>query len=198
MFLRFASRRGFEERVMNEAVFIRYFFALRPDGATSAMIGRVRDAAGPFGSRVVDDRLHLTLGILAQLAEPDERAIAWARAVLAGCPLQACAVTLGRLVAGDGIAMLMPAGSQAALRLLQARLFTRLSRHGVAIRPPERFRPHMTLGYKTRLRERRAIAPIGWLADRVVLIESWVGRGRHYAVASWPLLPPAQYDFDLD
>jgi 2'-5' RNA ligase len=183
---------------MNDAAFIRYFFAVRPDRATASLIGRIRDSAGPFGSRVSNDRLHITLGILAEQPRPDEHAIAWARAVLADCPLRACAIALGGLVVGDGIAMLIPAGRHAALRTLQSGLFDRLARHGVQIRRPESFRPHMTLGYRTRLRERRRIAPIAWLPDRIVLIESWVGRGRHCTVASWPLLPAAQYDLDFD
>jgi 2'-5' RNA ligase len=182
---------------MNDAAFIRYFFAVRPDRSTASLIGRIGDWAGPFGSRVSNDLLHMTLGILAELPQPDDHAIAWARAVLAGCPLRACAITLGRLVVGDGIAMLTPAGKHAALRMLQSGLFDRLARHGVQIRRPESFRPHMTLGYRTRLRAKRRIAPIAWLPDRIVLIESWVGQRRHRAVASWPLLPAAQYDLDF-
>jgi 2'-5' RNA ligase len=183
---------------MNGASFIRYFFALRPDRSTANLIGRFRDSAGPFGSCVENDRLHVTLGILAELPHRNDELIIWARAILADISLQACAVALGRLAVGDGIAVLTPAGKQAALRALQWGLFNLLRRHGIEIRRPENFRPHMTLGYGPQFRERRTIGPIAWLADQIVLIESWVGRGRHRTVGSWPLLPRAQYELDFD
>jgi 2'-5' RNA ligase len=183
---------------MNDASFIRYFFALRPDRSAAGTIGRVRDSVGPFEHCVADDRLHVTLGILAELPDRHGEPIARARAILTDISLEACAVALGRLVVGDGIAMLIPTGKQIALRLLQSGLFNCLGRHGVEIRRPENFRPHMTLGYGPRSRHRRTIGPIAWLADQIVLIESWVGKNRHRIVASWPLLPPRQGSFDFD
>ncbi|MDB5694403.1 MAG: hypothetical protein JWO81_3466 [Alphaproteobacteria bacterium] len=182
---------------MNAASFIRYFLALRPEPSTAARIGQVRDSLGALQSQVSNDRIHMTLGILAELPRPDERVPASAKALLSDHSLQACPVALGRVVAADGIAMLLPAGRHASLRALQSDLFDTLARHGIEIRRPRNFRPHVTLGYGPRFPDRRTIRPIGWFADRIVLIESWVGRTVHRIVGSWNLLPPAQYELDF-
>ncbi|MEA3002070.1 MAG: 2,3-cyclic 3-phosphodiesterase [Sphingomonadales bacterium] len=182
---------------MNAASFIRYFLALRPEPPMAARIGQVRDSIGPLRSQVSNDRIHMTLGILAELPCPDERVAAAVKAMLSDHSLQACRVALGRLAVADGIATLLPAGGHASLRALQSGLFERLGRHGIDIRRPRDFRPHVTLGYGPRFSDRRTIRPIGWFADRIVLIESWVGRTVHHIVGSWNLLPPAQYELDF-
>ncbi|HEX5184786.1 MAG TPA: 2'-5' RNA ligase family protein [Allosphingosinicella sp.] len=178
--------------------FIRYFFAVRPDPSCAAEIGRVRDLAGPYGSPVTDDRLHTTLGIVAEVDRPVPEIPAWAQKALGNHLFEGFPFALTRLDAQRDIAILLPGGRQPGVKALQAGLFQRLNGYGVEIRDPRKYRPHMTLGYNPKRLDRRPIKPVGWFADQIVLIESWVGKGIHRTVGSWSLIPPAQYSFDFE
>lgn len=182
---------------MSIANFRRYFLALRPDRRAATAIGRARDAVGPFRAVVTDDRLHTTIGILAEVPHQDERVAACAKRALGNHLFEAFPFALRRLVLDEGIGMLLPAGRQAGIRSLQRGLFERFGGYGIELKNPKNFRPHVTLGYGPCARDRRDIRPIGWFADQIVLIESWVGRGIHRTLDCWPLLPPAQGQFDF-
>lgn len=70
---------------------------------------------------------------------------------------------------------------------LHGRLVATLADAGVGwIRA--RFSPHVTLGYsRDTAAATRTIAPVGWRARELVLVESLIGQGRHVAHARWPL-----------
>jgi 2'-5' RNA ligase len=175
---------------------IRYFVAIRPEARVALLAGRVRDTL-PLRSRVDDHRLHVTLGIVAEMDDPSDRIGAAVEAALADHGLIGCPIALGVLEAGDGIAKLLPVGSVAELKALQAGTFDKLAHRGIAFRRPENFRPHMTLGYGLGFSARRKIEPIGWPASEILLIESWIGKHVHRTVARWPLAVPAQRCFDF-
>jgi 2'-5' RNA ligase len=153
--------------------------------------------SGPYGSPVADDKLHTTLGIVAEVDEPVREIPAWAQKALGDYLFEGFPFALRRLIAQDGVAMLLPGSAQHGIRGLQASLFRRLLDYGVEIRDPKKYRPHMTVGYNPERQERRLIRPIGWFANQIVLIESWVGKGVHRTAGSWNLLLPAQYSFDF-
>lgn len=175
----------------------RRFIAIRPEPRDAKRVGRVRDTL-LLRSRVDDDRLHITLGIVEESDDPTDWIVAPIKAALRDQELFSCAISLSKLVAEDGIAKLLPAGVLPELKALQAALFGRLSRHDIAFRRPENFRPHMTLGYDPRYAVAQTIAPIIWRAAEIVLIESWQRRHVHRTLARWPLLPPSQGAFDFN
>lgn len=82
-------------------------------------------------------------------------------------------------------------GSEAALTGLYDRLrdvtdHLGLSRLGIR----ERFVPHLTLAYDHRAIPETALeAPIGWLANELVLIRSEQGLGRYTRIDRWPFRP---------
>jgi 2'-5' RNA ligase len=177
--------------------FTRYFLAVRPNPVTAAAIARVRDSVGPLQSCIATDKFHSTLGIVAEVPGPNPAIPAWAERALGDFLFETFFFSLGRLAVQPGIAQLLPGEKRVGIRKLQATLFERLRLYGVEIRNPKKYRPHMTLGYRPQRRENKTITPIGWMIDRIDLIESRVGKSIHRTVGSWRLLSPRQYDFDL-
>jgi 2'-5' RNA ligase len=164
---------------------------------TAAAIARVRDSVGPLQSCIATDKFHFTLGIVAEVPEPDPAIPALVGRALGDFLFERFPLSLGRLAVQPGIAQLLPGVKPVGIRKLQATLFERLRLYSVEIRHPKKYRPHMTLGYRPQRRENKTITPIGWMADRFELIESRVGKSIHRTVGSWRLLPTRQYDFDL-
>ena len=76
--------------------------------------------------------------------------------------------------------------------LAQARAFqAALVRHLLAHKAPMMLgttpEPHVTINYAgDRLRAEK-IAPIGWIVDEILLVESIVGKATHVAHGRWPL-----------
>lgn len=176
--------------------FYRYFLALLPTSRVRTSLGGLRDELQPQ-TPVFDEHLHMTA---LRVAELPERQPAIARRVdqaLAGWQLHACPIWLRQLDVRPEIAIARPAGRQPALRALRSGLETAMTASGMPASWSKTFQPHVTLGRKLRLHERRSLPSIGWYADEVALIESWVGATHHEIVGRWPLLPPLQRSFDF-
>ena len=47
--------------------------------------------------------------------------------------------------------------------------------------------PHMTLLYADKFVDKQPVEPVRWMARDFVLIQSFVGQGRHQVMARWPL-----------
>ena len=170
---------------MRNATINRFFFAIRPPLAIA------RRVVGAMSSRdwmmLAAERLHLTMFILDDRGEVDPSLVATLVAIGDALRVQPVAIELDRLGASQRSVALRPATSNAGIRALHAEL-ARLARgEGVAERQGYRFGAHMTVGYRDGAPSNRPAAPVGWIADEVVLIHSHVGRTRHEEVGRWSL-----------
>ncbi|MEZ5938428.1 MAG: hypothetical protein R3C52_09420 [Hyphomonadaceae bacterium] len=79
--------------------------------------------------------------------------------------------------------------SNDAIEAMALRLAIRAALEAKGIRLPVRssFAPHMTLCWGESDQPEFPIAPISWPVHEMCLVESWVGAGRHLALATWPL-----------
>ena len=163
----------------------RPFFALRP---TPRIARQIAMAAELFGHGVLPpERLHITLFILDDM--PDLPA-ALGEALLGvgkGVALTPFEVTVDRLVGSQRSVALRPSGRNAGLTDLHAQLAMLARVAGIGVRDGWRFSPHLTLGYRDGPSTSERIAPVSWVADELVLIDSHVGATRHEVVGRWPL-----------
>lgn len=143
-----------------------------------------RDLPDMVRSPVIDDRLHMTVGRIGRFAATPLAGIEWIGARLSDAVLPALRLYLDTLVQGRKSALLLPSEPPEAFNRLQHTLLTRLGADPASWRA---IRPHVTLGYGGFSGATRPIDPIGWTADRLLLVESLAGEGRHVVHASWPL-----------
>jgi 2'-5' RNA ligase len=178
------------ERIMPEtAAAHRLFVALLPPADTAARIGAVRDGLQPRG-HVANERLHITMGLLADMATLDEDILMRARLALSrvrAAPVQLC---FDRLSSSSKTICLIPGERPAALDALQEKIEVAFLEAGLAFAPYWSFNPHMTLLYGPRERTGEAIMPISWCASEVVLVHSLIGLTRHIIVDRVALTPP--------
>jgi 2'-5' RNA ligase len=160
-----------------------YLFLALPAHVREAA-ARCRDLPGLVADRMPDDRLHMTLGRFGSFAETPRAGIDWVEKRLSGAALPALRMYLDTLVSGRRSALLLPGEPPEAFGALQHAVLKRLGDDPGSWR---RIRPHVTLGYGGPDAPTRAIDPIGWTADRLLLVESLVGEGRHVVHASWRL-----------
>ncbi len=172
---------------MSEPTRHRLFFALRPPPDVAVHIGELRDAVRVRGSRVGDERLHVTLflGEDHPALPPDlaERAIEAASGIVEA-PFY---VLFDRLVGGGGPTVLVPSEPLPALTAFQRQLAVAMTEGGLVPRPDWTFRPHVTLLYGNRCTTDAPVEPLSWLVGEFVLVHSFVGEGRHVTLARWPL-----------
>lgn len=134
------------------------------------------------------ERLHLTIAVLPLLPAPDASVAAALARALGGVEAAACEVVLARFVSrAHATAALRPTGEQPALEALHAAVMEALHRQGLPTLPGYRFAPHVTLAYRATADADHPIAPIGWMADRLRLVASHQGVGRHELLGEWPL-----------
>lgn len=170
----------------------RYFLALLPGAALRAWLAILRDEAGQRQRIVRTEHFHLTLCILAEAAERERFTETRICAALSGLRPPSCPIRLGRVRAGSGGAALHGIGRQDEIRAFRQALLRLLDRRGVReSRPRRHFQAHFTLGYDPAP-SRRLVAPLEWVPNEIVLIESEVGRTIHHVRGRWPLLPPTQ------
>ncbi|MDR2881202.1 MAG: RNA 2',3'-cyclic phosphodiesterase [Azoarcus sp.] len=161
----------------------RLFIALWPDDAVRHSLVDYRDTWHWQGrpARVRDDKLHITLHFLGNVARVPEL-----RAALA-VPCAAFDLVLGRpALLSRGVAVIEPLTVPEELRVLHAALGEALRGLGLPVesRP---FRPHITLarharqvGYPVRSLE------IVWRVEGYVLMESRLGSGEYRVLERYP------------
>lgn len=147
----------------------------------------IRDQFARPARPVTDSRLHMTVALLAEGDNPDPTIEPRVIAALDGVELPGFAIGLHRLIMKPEIATLEGVGNKPALVPLRQPVRDRLPRNGI-VPHISRSEPHVTLGYEIGRHDRQSVAPIWWVADRLDLVESWVGRTVHRTLASWPLV----------
>ncbi len=163
----------------------RPFFALRPPPAVAR---RIAAAAELFGHRVLPpERLHITLFILDDLLDLPPALVGALLGIGQAVALAPFAVTLDRLVGSQRSVALRPSGRDAGLAALHGQLAALARAACIDPRDGWRFSPHLTLGYRDGVPSSERVAPVGWVADELVLIDSHVGATRHETLGRWPL-----------
>ena len=132
--------------------------------------------------------------ILDDLPTVDLALVEMLQSVGAQVRLSSFDVVLERLIATNASVALCPRGRPVALEDLHDQLVIGCRASGVHRRKNSRFSPHVTLGYHPRATRNEVIAPIGWHASELMLIDSHVGQTRHEVLGCWPLAgdPPRQ------
>jgi 2'-5' RNA ligase len=166
----------------------RYFVGFRPSPVARAGL---RSLSAPTGQhRAAEELLHLTLFVIAETALREHFLLSRVDAALAGQALSAPVVRLGRVRGGPGGALVGAIGRQDEIQD-----FYDLLRHLLGTRTPMHrqsgLHAHVTLGHDP-CRFGPFKAPLEWVPNALLLIESEVGRTRHNVLGRWPLLPPRQ------
>lgn len=81
------------------------------------------------------------------------------------------------------------------VRLIRRRTRRLLSTRGLRL-PDYDARPHLSLAYGPPSNRRTRIPPTGWKVDRLLLVRSHHGEGRHEVLVEWPMIDD-QYSFDF-
>ena len=176
----------------------RYFLGFRPDPGLRARLAALGGAVGQADRRVRPIQLHLTLCVIAELAQRDRFIAARVGAALAERALASCPIRLGRVRGGAGGVALHSLGTQREIRQFYNLLVACLAERGlVPLHRRSGLHPHVTLGYD-RCSFEPFITPCEWVPDEILLIESWLGRGFHKILGRWPLLPSPQGELPFD
>lgn len=185
-----APRRGAHPRITENL-----FFAILPDDAAKARIGKltdsVRKATGIAGNRVEPGCLHLSLQSLGAHARPRPDIVALGKRIGSAIDVAPFDVSFDRLLsfnARNGHALVL--GSNAAmpeLNVLLDALGDGMSMAGLGHYVRRQFAPHVTLFYCGRRIDPIAIEPISWSVRALVLVRSLYGQGRHVHLGRWPL-----------
>jgi 2'-5' RNA ligase len=174
----------------------RLFFALRPDAELLREIERTAQGIKAMnvlrGRWLKPQKFHLTVHFLGDFSAPDS-VITRSKAA-AGCV--ACApfefmldhvISFARRFNPPCVLRCAP-DSERALRAFRSELGTALAAEGLGEHLEPRFAPHLTIAYGDKaLVDAIPIAPIRWVAQDFVLMDSFVGQGIHTELARWPL-----------
>jgi 2'-5' RNA ligase len=98
-------------------------------------------------------------------------------------------LSLGRVVGTTRSVALRPNGRSTGLALLQRAIRERVVEAGLTPRDGWTFNPHMTLGYRDEPAFARAIDPILWQVEELVLIDHCCSTGSERTVGKWLLAP---------
>ena len=172
---------------MGRPILHRPLFLVRPPPDVAALLGRVRDAAGPVGKPVPDDRLHITIVAFHDYPDFPDEIVERARSIAAAARPVPFRVVFDRLIAGAHSALLVPSEPVRGIEAFQQRLSVALIGGGLNVRSGWRFHPHITLRHGAQPGLDRPIDPISWTVEDLVLVDSVVGTGRHDVLARWSL-----------
>ena len=166
----------------------RLFFAIKPAMHAIPAIEAARRLYCP-GRPVRSEHLHVTMEIFDdQIGMPEwlvDRLIEIGNDI----DVPGFLLSMGRVVGTTRSVALRPNGRSTGLALLQRALRERVTDAGLEPRDGWTFNPHMTLGYRDEPAFSRAIDPILWQVEELVLVHSHVGETRHDIIGRWTLSP---------
>ena len=159
--------------------------------AVDAMQRQV-DARGLSGTSVPQERLHVTLHWLGDHDDVvPQKLLRGAEDAARNVDMAPFGVGFDRMgsLGGAGMGGLALTGSAElkTLRLFQRTLGAAMRSTAASDYVRTRFNPHVSLLYCERHVPPEPIAPIRWTVDELVLIDSWIGYGKHVALGRWRL-----------
>ncbi|MGN6819221.1 MAG: 2'-5' RNA ligase family protein [Sphingomonas sp.] len=166
----------------------RLFFAIKPALHVVPTIEATRRLYCP-GRPVRGEHLHVTMEIFDDHIGMPERLVERLIAVGNDIDMPGFLLSMGRVVGTTQSVALRPSGRSTGLSLLQRAIRERVADAGLSSREGWTFNPHMTLGYHAGAAFARAIDPIKWQVEELVLVLSHVGETRHDIVSRWELAP---------
>lgn len=174
----------------------RLFFAVFPPPVTARQIAQSGAWFGSEGRAIQWDRLHVTIDILDDHEHFPARDAA--AMIAAGGRVSAPPFTLAldQLAESNRSVALRPRLRSFAAERLHAATGAALAEAGLSRRAGYRMSPHMTLFYRNGRPSVRAIAPVSWRVEELVLVHSLLGRTRYEILGRWPLTG-ANDQFDL-
>ena len=166
----------------------RLFFAITP---AMHAIPPIESARRTYcsGRPVKSEHLHVTMEIFDDHIGVPEALVERLIAVGNDIDMPGFLLSLGRVVGTTRSVALRPNGRSTGLALLQRAIRERVIDAGLSPREGWTFNPHMTLGYRDEPAFSRAIDPILWQVEELVLIHSHVGETRHDVIGRWTLAP---------
>jgi 2'-5' RNA ligase len=175
----------------------RLFFALRPPIVLARQIASAAHWFENGRGVLAPERLHVTMDILDDLAEPDgdliQRLLA-AGAAVAAAPFE---IVFDRVGGSAKSIALRPSRKNARLDALRAALVRERGAQGIAERNGYAFSAHMTLGYRKGAPFNERIAPVAWPVDGFELIHSHLGQTRYDVLGRWTVAGAAERQLDL-
>ncbi len=168
------------------ARFHNLFFAVRPSAHAAAKIDQLRHARRLPGPWLPRERLHVSLLSLGRHPVMPLRLIDHVSEVISEEPLTGCQFVFDRWINGRRSAFLNHSERSYGVERLQTQLSNFMIGAGIAL-TRDQPRPQIVLGYNVITGPAQAIAPLSWVANELVLIDSLYGEGKHLTMARWPL-----------
>ena len=176
----------------------RYFLGFQPDPATLRHVRNVSDVLRLGCAAVGEERLHLTLFVVAEMRQRSTDIARKIDAALRSISLTAPRIKLGKASSGAHGAYVKSIGRRSEIVHFYRQLIMLLAPLGIEpLHRKSGLNPHITLAYQRNLPEARIVHPFEWVPQELLLIESCVGLGVHKIMARWPLLPPRQGELAL-
>ena len=174
-----------------------FFLALLPSPAAVAAIARIEQRllrlVGPPARAIRPDCLHVSLQFLGCESDLSPHVLDATDAAVRRLHLTPFDVMFARCMnfksaaGGHHPVVLSGPDARTDIHALHQALSTQLAHHGIACRARASFTPHLTLLYAAAAAPERAVEPIRWLADEIVLVRSVIGRARYEICGRWPL-----------
>jgi RNA 2',3'-cyclic 3'-phosphodiesterase len=172
----------------------RYFLGIRLAPQCYPFFRRIGAA---LGCPIRLDLLHLTLCVVAEVAERDPYMLRRIQTALGGLQLHSFPVNLSRVIAGPQGARARTFGRQDEIQDFYLELVRLLRVWGLEpLHRKSGLHPHVTLTHVPQPPALLKIA-IRWFPTELHLVESEVGLTRHNTLGRWPLLPPRQPQLPL-
>jgi 2'-5' RNA ligase len=166
----------------------RLFFAIKPAMHAIPAIEAARRLHCP-GRPVRSEHLHVTMEIFNDHIGLPEMLVDRLIAVGNDIDMPGFLLSMGRVVGTTRSVALRPNGRSTGLALLQRAIRERVTDAGLEPRDGWTFNPHMTLGYRDDAAFSRAIDPILWQVEELVLIDHCCDTGAEKMMGRWPLAP---------
>ena len=166
----------------------RLFFAIKPAMRAIPAIAAARRTWCP-GKPVRDEHLHVTMEIFDDHVGLPEDLVERLLEIGNDIDAPGFLLSLGRVAGTTRSVALRPNGRSTGLALLQRAIHARVTAAGLSAREDWSFNPHMTLGYRDEPAFTRAIDPIMWQVEELVLVHSHVGQTQHDILGRWALSP---------
>lgn len=169
----------------------RLFFALMPPVDLLDELARLRELTTQ-GKPESDNRLHVTMFLYDLTPDFDANKVEQFVSALDGQILPTCRVLFEHLVRGKGTTLLLPNERLEGVFRLQARLAELLAMHGLQPASGWKFNPHMTLRRGKSEGKKLVIDPVSWTAQKIVLLDSYIGLTHYEEITSWRLQGKSQ------
>lgn len=151
-----------------------------------------------FGFRAVgDDCMHLSIQSLGRHDRLSHALVERAMLIGSRVEVPAFPVTFDRLQGFNGtygraVVLTSSRPSDGFLALRKA-VFAEMQLAGMEVPPSLDFAPHVSLAYQRTRIPTIPVKPVSWVVHELVLIRSFIGRGRHISLGRWPLWMPSAH-----